>query len=91
MSQRSAAYEDGIHGLGRPVADRRTHHRAGSTARHPASSLSVAKSVRASGPAAKGDKLAGGGGVLAAIILAGFAAIGVFVIVNDNDDGSDSN
>jgi hypothetical protein len=57
---------------------------------NPAASLSVAKSVRASASAGK-DRLAGGGGIFAAIIAAGIAAIGVIAIVNSSDDDSDSN
>lgn len=55
---------------------------------NPAASLSVSKSVRASAPTAKGNKLAGGG-ILAAIIAAGVVAIGVVAIVKD--DNADSN
>lgn len=53
-----------------------------------ASSLSVAKSVRASAPSGKKSELAGGG-ILAALIAAGVVAIGVVAIVQDNN--SDSN
>lgn len=53
-----------------------------------AANLSISKSVRASAPAAKTNKLAGGG-VLAALIAAGVVAIGVIAIVKDDD--SDSN
>jgi hypothetical protein len=55
---------------------------------NPAASLSVSKSVRASAPTAKGNKLAGGG-ILAALIAAGVVAIGVVAIVKD--DNADSN
>ncbi|MBB5714755.1 hypothetical protein [Sphingomonas aerophila] len=58
---------------------------------NPAASLSVAKSVRASAPAGK-DKIAGGaGGIAAVLIAAGIAAIGVIAIVQSSDDDSDSN
>ena len=57
-------------------------------AANPASSLSVAKS-RAATASSNKSELAGGG-IFAAIILAGIAAIGVIAIVNDSDD-SDSN
>lgn len=57
-------------------------------AANPAASLSVSKSVRASAPTAKGNKLAGGG-ILAALIAAGVVAIGVVAIVKD--DSADSN
>ncbi|MDQ1229877.1 MULTISPECIES: hypothetical protein [unclassified Sphingomonas] len=55
---------------------------------NPAASLSVSKSVRASAPTAKNNKLAGAG-ILAAIIAAGVVAIGVVAIVKDDD--ADSN
>lgn len=55
---------------------------------NPAASLSVSKSVRASAPTVKSNKLAGGG-ILAAIIAAGVVAIGVVAIVKDDD--ADSN
>jgi len=55
---------------------------------NPAASLSVAKSVRASAPSSKKSELAGGG-LLAAIIVAGVVAIGVVAVVQDGD--SDSN
>jgi len=55
---------------------------------NPAASLSVAKSVRASAPSAKKSELAGGG-LLAALIVAGVVAIGVVAVVQDGD--SDSN
>jgi hypothetical protein len=55
---------------------------------NPAASLSVAKSVRASAPSSKRSELAGGG-LLAALIVAGVVAIGVVAVVQDGD--SDSN
>ena len=55
---------------------------------NPAASLSVAKSVRASAPSSKKSELAGGG-LLAALIVAGVVAIGVVAVVQDGD--SDSN
>lgn len=58
-------------------------------AANPAASLSVVKSVRGSAATSKDSNLFGGG-ILAAIIVAGIAAIGVIAIVNDGDD-SDSN
>jgi hypothetical protein len=57
-------------------------------AANPAASLSVAKS-RAATASSNKSELAGGG-IFAAVILAGIAAIGVIAIVNDSDD-SDSN
>ncbi len=55
---------------------------------NPAASLSVAKSVRASAPSDGKSKLAGGG-LLAALIVAGVVAIGVVAAVKD--DNADSN
>jgi len=57
-------------------------------AANPAQSLSVAKSVRASTPAAKKSDLAGFG-VVGLLIAAGVVAIGVIAIVQDDD--ADSN
>jgi hypothetical protein len=57
---------------------------------NPASSLSVAKSVRASAPTAKQSELGAGFGFVGLAILAGIVAIGVIAIVN-GDDNSDSN
>jgi len=54
-----------------------------------ASSLSVAKSVRASGKASAKNELAGGGVIVA--ILAAAAVVAGIVIVADSDDDSDSN
>lgn len=54
-----------------------------------ASSLSVAKSVRASASAKKGENLAGGGFIVAA--LAAAAVVAGIIIVADNDDDADSN
>ncbi|MEH3104181.1 MAG: hypothetical protein PGN12_09780 [Sphingomonas phyllosphaerae] len=54
-----------------------------------AASLSVAKSVRASAPAAKKNELAGGGLIVAAVAAA--AVIAGIVIIADDGDDSDSN
>ena len=59
-------------------------------AANPAASLSVVKSVRAGGQTAHKSDLFGGG-ILAAVIVAGIIAIGVIAVVNDSDDNSDSN
>ena len=57
---------------------------------NPAKSLSVTKSVRASAPGAKSNKLGeGAGGIAAAAIAAGIVAIGVIAVVKSDD--SDSN
>jgi hypothetical protein len=56
---------------------------------NPASSLSVSNARV--GSATSGKSKAAGGGVIAALILAGVAAIGVVAIVKDSDDDSDSN
>jgi hypothetical protein len=57
-------------------------------ANNPASSLSVAKSVRAGAPSARGSHLAGG--VIIPVVLA-LAIIGAgIVIAVDNDDKPDS-
>ncbi len=56
----------------------------------PASKLSVAKSVRAGTPTNKTDRLAGGG-VLPAVLAAAIVAGGIYLVVDDNDDNSDSN
>ena len=55
---------------------------------NPAASLSVSKSVRASAPTAKGNKLAGGG-IVFALLAAAIVAGGVIIAVDD--DNSDSN
>ena len=55
---------------------------------NPAAKLSVGK-ARAGTPSAKSNKL-GGGGILAAVLLAGIVAIPVIDIVRSDDD-SDSN
>ncbi|WP_380782308.1 hypothetical protein [Sphingomonas sp. R86520] len=43
------------------------------------------------GSVTKGKSEVAGGGVIAALLLAGVAAIGVVAIVKDSDDNSDSN
>jgi hypothetical protein len=55
---------------------------------NPAASLSVAKSVRASGVQGK-EKLAGGGLIIALVAAAAVVA-GVVIVASDDDD-SDSN
>lgn len=59
-------------------------------AANPASSLSVANSVRASTPAGKRSNVLGGAGIFALIIGAAVVAIPVVAVVKDDDD-SDSN
>ena len=54
-----------------------------------AASLSVAKSVRASAPAKKGNKLAAPGAIIGLIGAAAIIAGGVIIAVDD--DNSDSN
>ena len=53
---------------------------------------SLSQSNARVGTATTGKNKLAGGGILAAVIAAGVAAIGVVAIVNDsNDDNSDSN
>lgn len=56
---------------------------------NPASSLSVAKGVRASSPSAKSSKLGGGAGIFGLAIAAGIVAIIAIAVINDSN--SDSN
>lgn len=56
---------------------------------NPAAQLSVAKSVRSGTPASHKNALAGGGGILAILIVAGVVAIGVIAVTKDDD--ADSN
>ncbi len=61
---------------------------------NPAAKLSIAPSVRAHASAGKSEKLLGlngGGAVIAALIVAGIAAIGIVAIVNGDDNNADSN
>lgn len=52
-------------------------------------SLSTAKSVRVGSTAKRGNKLAGTGAIIVAVLAAGVIAGGVIAITDDND--SDSN
>jgi hypothetical protein len=57
-----------------------------------ATAAPVASSTVRVGSVSKDKSEVAGGGVIAALLLAGVAAIGVIAIVNDsNDDDSDSN
>lgn len=58
-----------------------------------ASSLSVAKSVRASTPSANGNELAGrrrGGGIIVFVLAAVAVGLGIYIVA-DKDDNADSN
>jgi hypothetical protein len=52
---------------------------------NPAASLSVAKSVRASSPSAKSNKLAGSS-IIPAVLALAIVAAGVYIAVDDNDN-----
>lgn len=60
------------------------------TAAAPASKLSVANSARAGSATKNTDRLAGAG-ILPAILAAAIVAGGIYLVVDDNDDDSDSN
>ncbi|MEO5493273.1 MAG: hypothetical protein ABIR08_04520 [Sphingomonas sp.] len=51
---------------------------------NPAASLSVAKSVRASSPSAKSNKLAGSS-IIPAVLALAIVAGGIYIAVDDND------
>ena len=53
-----------------------------------AAGLSVAKSVRASVPAKKGNKLAAPGAIIALIAAAAIVAGGIIIAVDDNSDSN---
>jgi len=53
-----------------------------------AASLSVAKSVRASAPSKKGNKLAAPGAIIGLIGAAAIIAGGVIIAVDDNSDSN---
>lgn len=56
----------------------------------PNNTASVTKSVRAGSPTKDQAKLAGGGGIIVAILAAAAIGLGIYVAV-DNDDKADSN
>ncbi len=57
---------------------------------NPAAKLSVASNVRSGKSAGKSEKLLGGAPIVAALIVAGIAAIGIVAIVN-NDNNNNNN
>lgn len=56
-----------------------------------ASSLSVAKSVRAAKSTKQGDDLLGGGGFIVAALAAAAVVLGIVVVADNNNDNADSN
>lgn len=58
---------------------------------NPASTLSVAKSVRASTPTKGASKLADGPTTITALLFGGLAVTGIIVAIANSDDDSDSN
>lgn len=63
---------------------------AAAPAASPASQLSIAKTARAGTSVKKGEHLAGGA-ILPAILALAVVAGGIYLVVDDNDDDSDSN
>jgi hypothetical protein len=56
---------------------------------NPAASLSVAKSVRASAPSGKSNKLAGSS-IIPAVLALAIVAGGIYIAVDDNNDKAKS-